>query len=184
MTPWLRFRDLRYIAPAAILPLSLRLPALVQSPRLVNPSWPGYSDLILIHWSKVLLIREPLAQGGHPLVMTADETSACAWPRDRATWSCTVLTPPGTDQFIPAWAGNRVVYGHPFETIDAETKKSEAAQFYSPAATPSERRTLLDRYGVRYVLAPIAVNLDPEALGLSSVWTGNDDILYHVEVAQ
>jgi len=121
-----------------------------------------------------------VAQGRHPLVMTADEAAACAWLRDHTGWTDTVLTPPETGQFIPAWAGNRVVYGHPFETIEAETKQAEAAHFYSTAATPAERRALLDRYGVRYVFAPMSVSLDPDALGLSIAWTGNDDVIYRV----
>jgi hypothetical protein len=74
-----------------------------------------------------------------------------------------------------------VVYGHPFETIDAEAKEAEVAHFFSSAATPAERRALLDRYGVRYVLAPQADSLDPAALGLVAVWTGRDLALYRVE---
>jgi len=94
-----------------------------------------------------------------------------------------VLTPPESGHFVPAWAGNRVVYGHPFETIHAEAKEAEVARFFSPQATVAERRALLDRYGVRYLFAPSTTHLDPAALGLEPVWTGRAAILYHVEVA-
>ena len=32
--------------------------------------------------------------------------------------------------FIPAWTGQRVIYGHPHETLDARTHKAEVIQFY------------------------------------------------------
>jgi hypothetical protein len=130
----------------------------------------------------VLLVSvSGVAQGRHPLVMTTDEAAACTWLEQNTTWTDTVLAPPDSGHFIPAWAGNRVVYGHPFETIDAETKEAEVAQFYSPDATTAERHALLDRYGVRYVFAPLATSLDPAALGLTPAWTGEEAILYRVE---
>jgi hypothetical protein len=126
-----------------------------------------------------------VAQGQPPLVMTRDEAGACAWLGEHTPWTDTVLTRPESGQFVPAWAGNRVVYGHPFETIEAETKKEEATHFFSPDATNAERRALLDRYGVSYVFDhPLGTNLDPTALGLTTAWTGRDAVLYHVEAAR
>jgi hypothetical protein len=128
------------------------------------------------------------AQGREPLVMSSDEAAAWSWLKANTTWTDTVLAPVDTGQFIPAWAGNRVVYGHPLETIDAEAKKAEVAHFYGPEATMAERRSLLDRYHVQYVFLgaddPAVRNrlgADAEALGLVSAWTGGDAILYRVE---
>ena len=68
MTTWLRSRDLRYslvVVALAALPL---LPALAQPAHLIYPACYELSDLTLIHWPKVTLIRESLAQGdGWPL---------------------------------------------------------------------------------------------------------------------
>ena len=130
----------------------------------------------------VLLVSvSGVAQGRPPLVMPADEVAACTWLRQNTAWTDTVLAPPGSGHFIPAWAGNRVVYGHPFETIDAESKETEVAHFYSPDTTTIERRALLNRYRVRYVYAPLAASLDPATLGLTPAWTGEEAILYRVE---
>jgi hypothetical protein len=125
-----------------------------------------------------------VAQGRQPLVMTGDEAAAYTWLGEQTAWTDTVLAPPESGQFIPAWAGNRVVYGHPFETIDAKTKEAEAAHFFSPEATTAERRDLLDHYGVRYVLALSSEpDLNPPALGLTLVWSQGHATLYRVEVA-
>jgi hypothetical protein len=59
-------RQVHFAALAAALPVLAMLPALAQPWRLVYPSWSDYSDLALIHWPKVLLIRESLA-GSHGL---------------------------------------------------------------------------------------------------------------------
>jgi hypothetical protein len=125
-----------------------------------------------------------VAQGRLPLVMSRDIADACAWLGEHTAWTDTVLAPPELGEFIPAWAGNRVVYGHPFETIDAETKEAEVAHFFSPEATPTERRALLHRYGVRYVLAiPSQSDLDPPALSLTLAWMGDNAALYRLEGA-
>jgi hypothetical protein len=122
-----------------------------------------------------------VAQGRPPLVMTGDEAAACAWLGENTMWTDTVLAPPESGQFIPAWAGNRVVYGHPFETIDAGAKEAEAARFYSLEASTAERRDLLERYGVRYVFAPSpAPTLALPSLGLTPVWLQGDSVLYRV----
>jgi hypothetical protein len=125
-----------------------------------------------------------VAQGRAPLVMSADEAAAWAWLHEHTAWTDTVLAPPELGQFIPAWAGNRVVYGHPFETIDAATKEAEVDHFFSADATPAERRSLLDRYGVHYVLT---VNTESsrhaENLGLAVAWRQGNAVLYQVESA-
>jgi hypothetical protein len=122
-----------------------------------------------------------VAQGRQPLVMTDDEAAAYAWLGKETAWTDTVLAPPEMGQFIPAWAGNRVVYGHPFETIDAQGKKAEVTHFFSSDATTAERRDLLNRYGVRYVLFTGAnTGLGPSDLGLTVAWSGDKVILYRV----
>ncbi|MFN2226718.1 MAG: hypothetical protein ACK2UY_10430, partial [Anaerolineae bacterium] len=122
-----------------------------------------------------------VAQGRAPLVMTRGEAAACAWLKGHSQWTDTVLAPRESGQFIPAWAGNRVVYGHPFETIDAERKEAEVIRFFSPGATSEERRDLLDRYDVHYILSLSAeTNLDRTALNLTPAWTDGEAILYWV----
>jgi hypothetical protein len=121
-----------------------------------------------------------VVQGQFPLVMTQEEFDAYIWLRDNTTWTDTVLAPTELGVFVPAWAGNRVVYGHPFETIEAEQKEAEVKRFYDAGTTLDERITLLDRYDVRYVLVPDP-QLDIEALGMVEVWSQENVTLYRVE---
>jgi hypothetical protein len=124
-----------------------------------------------------------VAQGQHQLVMSQAEYAAYTWLGDNTAWTDTVLAPVEVSQFVPAWAGNRVVYGHPFETIEAKSKELEVRHFYSAQATAAERRALLDRYGVRYVLTLSAE--DAQAMAdpaLIPAWSQGPVRLYRVEL--
>ncbi|NLF14746.1 MAG: hypothetical protein GX597_23395, partial [Anaerolineaceae bacterium] len=64
----LRARDIRYAAVVSLLAGLVLLPALLLPSHLLYPSWTEFSDLTLIHWPKVTLVRESLARGdGWPL---------------------------------------------------------------------------------------------------------------------
>jgi hypothetical protein len=120
-----------------------------------------------------------IAQGQFPLVMSQDEFDAYAWLRNNTAWTDTVLAPAELGVFVPAWAGNRVVYGHPFETIDADQKEAKVVQFYDNETSSAERHALLDQYNVRYVLVRDLVP-DTETLALVAVWKQGDLTLYRV----
>ncbi|MCL7455458.1 MAG: hypothetical protein M8467_20680 [Anaerolineae bacterium] len=143
----------------------------------------GFSALTNIFVPVVAVLG--VAQGGNPLVMSDDEAAAYAWLAENTAWTETVLAPVDSGQFVPAWAGNRVVYGHPFETIDAEGKRAEVERFYDPAATPDERQAPLEQYEVRVVLS-----LSPEldmllaSRQLRRQWVQGDASIYRVETGR
>ncbi|MBI4316560.1 MAG: hypothetical protein HY679_11545, partial [Chloroflexi bacterium] len=47
---------------------------------------------------------------------------------------------------VPGWAGARVVYGHPMETIDAARRRTEVAAYFDGGGD------LPSRYRVAYIL--------------------------------
>jgi hypothetical protein len=53
------------------------------------------------------------------LYLTRGESQALAWIGRNTPESAVVLAAPDTGLFIPAWTGRRVIYGHPFETVEA-----------------------------------------------------------------
>ena len=62
-----------------------------------------------------------------------------------------VLASPRTGMFLPGQAGVRVFAGHPFETIDAETKQAQAEAFFRGELSSEEWQRLRDEYHIRYV---------------------------------
>jgi len=119
--------------------------------------WPGRQKLLagtaigLSTLTNLFLLLGALValRGGDPrLFLYDDEMPALAWLRDRAPASAVVLAAPQTGLFIPAWAGQRVVYGHPFETIQAEERQSLTRDFF---ASPERSEQLLASFDVDYV---------------------------------
>ncbi|MGD8624873.1 MAG: hypothetical protein PVJ34_10070 [Anaerolineae bacterium] len=156
-------------------------------PRLA-PRRRGLATRLIVAFSALTNLLVPLiavagAAAGEPsLVMDRDLAAACDWLGEHTAWTDTILAPVEAGHLIPAWAGNRVVYGHPFETIDAEAKKTEVEKFYDPETTDTERRALLQRYSVRYVLVlPPEYGGKPVELDLAPAWHQGEAVLYRVQ---
>jgi len=62
-----------------------------------------------------------------------------------------ILASPLASAWIPAWVGSRVVYGHPYETLNADVKKQQVLDWYT-ATNGADCHTLLSEYSVRYIL--------------------------------
>ncbi len=78
-----------------------------------------------------------------------DYAGALQWLHDRTQASDVILASEEVSIWVPGWSGARVVYGHPFETLDAATKRQAVRDWYGGRVECSE---LLDRYHVRYVI--------------------------------
>jgi uncharacterized membrane protein len=85
------------------------------------------------------------------LYLYRDEAEAMTWLEENTQSADIVLASPEMGLFIPAWAGNRVLYGHPFETIEAGKKRALAETFYRPQTEESIRRGIIEGYHITYV---------------------------------
>ena len=65
------------------------------------------------------------------LYFSQSETSAFQWIRENTAEDALILAGPETGLYIPAQTGRRVIYGHPFETVDAEQMKDDVVNYYS-----------------------------------------------------
>ena len=75
------------------------------------------------------------------------------WLREQIPAETVVLADEELSAQIPAWGGGaRVVYGHPFETVDAERKLAAVNRFYAGEMTTEEQIGFLDRYRVDVVI--------------------------------
>ncbi len=71
------------------------------------------------------------------------------WLSQHTSSDDVVLASPLASVWIPGWAGARVVYGHPYETLDAAAKQQAVVDWY---AATGDCSALLDQYHVRYVI--------------------------------
>lgn len=80
-------------------------------------------------------------------LVSSDYSRAIAWLHDNTSSGSVVLAPPNPSLWIPAYTPARVVYGHPYETVNARDKLKEVQDWYQ--GTCGE---LLDKYKIQFVL--------------------------------
>jgi hypothetical protein len=85
------------------------------------------------------------------LYLTADEGAAMGWIKDNVAQNDIILASPQIGNFIPAQTGRRVLWGHPFETVNSDTVESGVVQFYSGSLSSVEQNNYLQNNNVNYV---------------------------------
>jgi hypothetical protein len=65
------------------------------------------------------------------MFLTAQEWDGITYLKTQALPTALVLSSPQIGLYIPGWSGQRVIYGHPVETLDAQARRKEVEQFYS-----------------------------------------------------
>lgn len=73
------------------------------------------------------------------LYLRRDEMDALAWIDANTLPDDIILASPETGLFIPAQTGRRVIYGHPFETVQADEQRERVLDFYRGTDMPSSQ---------------------------------------------
>jgi len=101
----------------------------------------------------LMLIVSFGALSGDPwFYLSSGEWQALRWLREEAPSEAVVLCAPQTGTFVPAWAGQPVVYGHPFETLNAERREKRVKAYWSGDLSVPARDVFLRDNRVRYIL--------------------------------
>jgi hypothetical protein len=77
------------------------------------------------------------------IYLSAGEAEAFEWIASHTHSDSTILAAPDTGLYIPAYTGMRVLYGHPYETVDAILQRGRVAGFFDGKATTAEEGELL-----------------------------------------
>jgi hypothetical protein len=106
------------------------------------------------------------------LYLTRSEDQALIWLANNSPADALVLAAPETGLLIPAHTGRRVLYGHPYETVDAEKEKAQVVDFFQ--GNLSSPSALLDQRGVDFIFyGPRERRLGalPEEIGIRQVYS-------------
>ncbi len=113
----------------------------------------------LISVSQILMLFLPVlpAITGYPqaakgIFLERDYALTFNWLEPHTEQTDVVLAAPLPSAWIPGWVGSRVVYGHPYETLDAAQKQQQVLDWYDGTDTGVACVALLDQYQVRYIL--------------------------------
>jgi hypothetical protein len=105
--------------------------------------------------TNVLLLAITLfgALGHAPvLYMTRDEARALDWIQAETPLRALILASPEMGAWIPAFTGRRVIYGHPFETVQAGREKAQVSAFYSSGGKVTAGNNFLSTRHPDYVM--------------------------------
>jgi hypothetical protein len=87
----------------------------------------------LFVWSLPLIgaLQSPVESATTALLfIRRDELAAFEWLQSQVKQDDVILASPRVGMFVPGQTGARAFYGHPFETVDARTKKAQAEAFF------------------------------------------------------
>ena len=130
------------------------------------------TTLLLVAIMSTAALRPPDGR----LFFSANEAAAFDWLRlaSHPPREPVVIAAPETGLFLPAWAGVRVIYGHPFETLDAADTRSNVERFFAGTA---DRTDILR--GVDYIFfGPREERLGEADPGWQPVFRAGDVTIY------
>jgi hypothetical protein len=93
-----------------------------------------------------VLINQP--QNASGLFLWRDYLPAFDWIRIETEPTDVILAAPQVGTWLPGWAEATVVYGHPYETIDADAKREAVIDWYEGVGCED----LLEAYDIAYVV--------------------------------
>lgn len=89
---------------------------------------------LLVIFAPVLPIFKGDFAATSGMFLQRDYTSAFQWLDEQTSSLDVVLASPNVSLWLPVWARARVVYGHPFETLDAAVKRAAVLAWYQSDA--------------------------------------------------
>ena len=85
------------------------------------------------------------------IYLQKSESQALAWISANTPASSVILASPEMGLFIPADTGRRVLYGHPFETVNAVQEKSAVQSFFKGGQTSQEQEKFITDNKIGYI---------------------------------
>lgn len=116
----------------------------------------GVAGLLLISISSMVMLLLPAlpavaGDAGRSLgvFLQRDYIGAFNWVNQRSSTDDVVLASPPVSIWLPSWAGTRAVYGHPYETLNADLRLEQVESWFKGTG---DCQLLLNSLNIRFVL--------------------------------
>lgn len=113
-------------------------------PVLVVLSLPSNLVVLLAGW-------QGISSRDARIFLSAEEIDALRWIETNTENNALIIAGPESGLFIPGWTGRRVIYGHPFETVDSQAEKMLVEEYYSGEMSPQESWKMLQQREIDYI---------------------------------
>ncbi len=107
---------------------------------------------ILTNVLVILAAMSAVSQRDNRLFLSSAEVSAFRWIEQNIEKGSVVLASAETGGYIPGWTGMRVIYGHPFESVYADTALDNVDAFFSGQMDNSLQEDFLSTNQVKLIL--------------------------------
>lgn len=118
--------------------------------------WIGVFVLLMSTISYVLLfflqVNAARSTELNVVYLDTDYVNAFRWIQRNEKRDNVVLTSEQVGLWLPSWTSQRVVYGHPFETVNAARNAADIRAWYTAAPDDPICSELIARFDVKYVL--------------------------------
>lgn len=102
--------------------------------------------IVIISGLQAISLRDPA------VFIDQDMRAGLNWINENSEINALVLADEDNGLYIPSFTGRRVIYGHPFETIQAETEQTLLQELFNEKQTDQIYDDVLDLRGVDYVV--------------------------------
>lgn len=125
----------------------------------------GFFLIILIIPTNLLILlsgRYAVETQDRHVYLWQDERKAFSWLEANTAADALILAAPETGLFIPAYTGRRVIYGHPFETVNAIEEEERLLAIFSGKMSTTELENFVESRGIDYLFfGPRELDLGP-----------------------
>lgn len=114
----------------------------------------GIILIILVLPTNLIILTSAIqAVGNHDsrIYLSQAEVEAFDWIIENTQETSLILAAPETGLYIPAYTGRQVIYGHPFETTEAERKGEVVRNYYRGEWSTNQSISFFEKYGVDYI---------------------------------
>jgi len=118
------------------------------------------------------------------IFLTQNEREAINWIVANSDDDALILSSPEMGAYIPAFTGRRVIYGHPFETINADEEGAAVLRFFRADFQPDQVSAFLRDRQINFIFyGPREQGLgeSPLVLDFATVFSSGNVIIYQVE---
>ena len=143
-----------YYIPVAILAVYAIYVALGRIKLAINPNKVFVPIFIVSILTNVIVLFSGLygvQTHNQLLYLSKDEDAAIGWIKVNTPQNAIILASPQIGTFIPAQTGRRVLWGHPFETVNSGVVENGVVQFYSGSMSEIEQNNYLQTNRVNYL---------------------------------
>lgn len=114
--------------------------------------WPSLLVISLLTNFYLLLAGSFAVRAHNPkLVIDSSEYAAFQWIEESTAEESLIMASPELGMFLPAYTGRKVLYGHPFETVNAQETKELVSQFYQGDLSDESAKNFIVNKNIDYI---------------------------------